>query len=120
MIKDELLNVLNTFNYPVFLQGTIEPDAEIPDDFLTFQITGSDTAAAFDNDDALTAWDINVNYYSRNPANVSTVPVAIRAAMKAAGFIPQSRGFDLIADDPAFTGWAMDFFKLESYNNIIN
>ena len=116
MIKDELLTVLNTFNYPVFLQGTIEPAAEIPDDFITFQITGSDTAAAFDDDDALTAWNINVNYYSRNPANVSTVPEQIRVALKAAGFIPQNRGFDLYSDDPAFTAWAMDFYKLESYN----
>jgi len=116
MIKDDLLNVLEQFGFPVFLQGTIEPDAEFPADFITFQITASDTAAAFDNDDVLTAWDINVNYYSNNPLNVATFPEQIRAALKNAGFIPQGRGVDLPTDEPAFTGWAMDYYKLEQNN----
>lgn len=112
--KENLITILETFGYPVILQGSMQPDEDYPDDFITFQTFDSDTPLSFDNDDAVTTWTFNVNYFSNNPANVAENPPLIRTALKTAGFIPHGRGYDLISDDPNFTGWAMEFDFLES------
>jgi hypothetical protein len=114
IVKDNLITLLETFEIPVILQGTLAPDESFPDDFITFETVDSDTPQAFDNDDGVTVWTFNVNYYSNNPDKVANVPGEIRRTLKAAGFIPQGKGNDLITNEPNFTGWAMEFQFIES------
>ncbi len=116
-IKELIINTLkDAFDYPVFQLGTIEADDEqnddLPADYFTFRIDASEDRS-FDNSDFLTAWDININYFSTNPNNVMTIPKQARQALKAAGFIPQGRGYDLISDEPDYSGWYSDFYYLE-------
>jgi len=55
-------------------------------------------------------------FYSDDPTEVNTIPEQISTALKAAGFIPQGKGNDIMAESPTHTGWAMDFIYRETIN----
>lgn len=112
-MKNNLLSVLEKFGYPVFLQGTFNPDEVYPETFITFWTDAVDDGTHYDNETTSYDWNFTVIIYSNNPATVNEKPNAIRAALKAAGFIPQGKGQDVPSDEPTHTGWAMDFIKTE-------
>ena len=113
-IKELIITTLNNAfnNYPVFQLGTIEESEELPENYFTFRIDSSESRS-FDNDDALTAWDININFFTNDPNKTMTVPNEMRQALKEAGFIPQGRGYDLISDNSDYSGWYSDYYYLE-------
>ena len=113
-MKNKLLTVLNKFGYPVFLQGTINPEQAYPETFLTFWTDAVDDGGHFENETTSYDWNFTVIIYSNNPEIVNEKPNAIIAALKAAGFIPQGKGQDVVSDEPSHTGWAMDFIKTET------
>ena len=112
-MKQKLITALQTFGYPVFLQGTLNPADTYPHTFITFFVDSTDDNAHFDNIVNSVDWHFSVILYSDNPATVNTKPDEIRAALKAAGFIPQGKGNDVMSDEPTHTGWAMDFIYTE-------
>lgn len=111
-MKDLLIGTLEKHGYPVILHGTFGDDP-FPDTFITFLVNDSASAADFDNETVLTAWEYQVNVYSANPDTLSTLAAAIRADLKAVGFIPQGKGRDLPADEPTHTGWTCNYLFLE-------
>lgn len=115
MIKQELLNVLNTFGFPVILHGSLGADEPFPYDFFTFQIIDSPSTAIFDNTPTKTAYNVQVNFYSASPVNVESYANQARTALKAAGFIPQGKGRDIPSDEPTHTGWTCDYYYLADY-----
>ena len=112
-MKQKLITALQTFGYPVFLQGTLNPADAYPHTFITFFVDSTDDNAHFDNIVYSVDWAFSVILYSDNPATVNTKPDEIRAALRAAGFIPQGKGNDVMSDEPTHTGWAMDFIYTE-------
>ena len=113
-MKQKLIDILdNHCPNNVYLQGTMNPDAEYPADFVTFWTPATDDAAHFDNDVAAVDWTFYVIYYSSDPAQVNTKPFEIAAALKAAGFVQRGRGYDILSDEPTHTGWAMEFTCVE-------
>lgn len=112
-MKQKLINALQTFGYPVFLQGTLNPEEAYPKTFITFFTDSTDDGKQYDNNTVSVDWSFSVILYSDNPEIVNTKPNEIRAALKAAGFIPQGKGNDIMSDEPTHTGWAMDFVITE-------
>ena len=112
-MKQKLITELQAFGYPVFLQGTFNPQETYPNTFITFFVDSTDDGAHFDNKTNSIEWRFSVILYSNDPAIVNTKPDEIRATLKAAGFIPQGKGNDLLSDEPTHTGWAMDFIGVE-------
>lgn len=109
-VKQKLINALDTFSPDnVFLQGTLNPDEQYPDKFITFFITMSDLDAFYDNNTNRTDLYITVIFYSNDPTEVATIPSEILAALKSEGFIPENVGNDIMSDVQTHTGWAMDF-----------
>lgn len=117
MMKDELLEALEDLEIPIILQGSIAADEAYPDTFITFRTLSSNTAKSFDNDEVLTTYEINTCVFSRDPLIVASVTADARAALKKAGFIPQGKGYDLISDEPDFSGYATDYYYLEVEKN---
>lgn len=115
-MKLKLLNTLQAFGYPVFLQGTISPAEKYPDTFITFFVDSTSDNGHFDDETNAVDWYISVILYSANAETVNTKPNEMRAALKAAGFIPQGKGNDVLSDEPTHTGWAMDFVITEYLN----
>lgn len=113
-MKDKLVAALLPLGYPVHLQGTIAENEPYPDSFITFFTTDSETVQNFDNAEALTAWQYQVFFYSADPATMKSAPQTIRATLKAAGFIPQGKGYDIPSDQPTHTGWVCEYLYLEN------
>lgn len=117
-MKEKLIEVLDGFcPNCVFLQGTINPEEDYPETFITFFTTDSEFNAFYDDDANRIDWSLSVMYYSSDPAKVQSEPPKIIRALKAEGFIPQNAGIDIISDVDTHTGWAMDFIYPEKYSN---
>lgn len=112
-MKQKLINTLSAFNFPVFLQGTLNPDEAYPQTFITFWTDSTDDNGHFENKTNSVNWSFSVILYSTDPQIVNTKPDEIRAALKSVGFIPQGKGNDIMSDEPTHTGWAMDFIITE-------
>lgn len=114
-VKNFLINTLeSSFNYPVYVQGTIDENEEYPGSFIT--VWTSDTAdnAHYDNETTSVDWYFNVIFYSDSPALIESEPPKIIAALKAAHFIPQGKGHDIPSDTPTHTGWVIEFIYKEN------
>lgn len=117
-MKTALYNALNSIcPNNVYLQGTFDENEAYPDTFVTYWTNYTDDNKHFDDNVVSIDWNFSVMVYSTNPTTLSTTADAIRTALKAAGFIPQGRGNDLMCDKPTHTGWAMEFIKEEIFNN---
>lgn len=116
-MKQKLINALTGCGFvegeTLFLQGTINPAAAYPETFVTFWTDSTDDNGHFDNGVVSVDWSFSVILYSSYAGIVNTKPAEIRAALKAAGFIPQGKGTDIMSDEPTHTGWAMDFIITE-------
>jgi hypothetical protein len=115
-MKQKLISALETFGYPVRLQGTFNADENYPDTFITFLCDDTVDGLHFDNDVISYDWYFSVMFYSNNPTLVNTKPKEIIAVLKSAGFIPQGKGNDIMSDEPTHTGWAMEFIYTEENN----
>lgn len=112
-VKALLTNMLDSLGYPVFLQGSILPEQEYPDSFITFFTLSSDDKEHFDNEVSAWSWLFQVAFYSADPELVESVPATIRKTLKNAGFIPQGKGIDILSDEPTHTGWVQEFYFIE-------
>ena len=112
-MKEKLLEILNGFGYPVFLQGTMNADQAYPETFITFWVAAVDDGSHYDDRPSSFAWEIDVYFYSADPSLTNTKPDEIRKALRAAGFIPDGKGWDTPSDEPTHTGWAQTFRYIE-------
>lgn len=113
-MKQKLIDILERFcPNNVYLQGTMNPDAAYPAEFVTFWTPSTADNAHYNNAVVSVDWLFYVVYYSDDPVKVNTKPFEIAAALKAAGFVQQGRGNDILSDEPTHTGWAMDFASTE-------
>ena len=112
-MKQKLITALQAFGYPVFLQGTMNPDATFPDTFITFWTDYTADGLHFDNAVRSVEWSFSVILYSNDPVIVNTKPDEIRTTLKAEGFIPQGKGQDVASGEATHTGWAMDYIITE-------
>lgn len=110
-----LIEALSAFGYPVFLQGTLNPNESYPNTFITFFTDSTYDNAHFENETKSVVWSFSVILYSNDPVTVNTKPDEIRTQLKKVGFIPQGKGQDILSDEPTHTGWAMDFVITEYF-----
>lgn len=103
-MKQELLNILEQYGYPVRLQGSLGPRQKYPESFFTIWNGSTDDASHYDNDAIATIWDFDVNFYSTSPVLVNAVILDVRNKLKAAGWIVNGKGYDVASDEPTHTG----------------
>lgn len=111
-MKQILLNVLNTFGYPVFLHGSLGENEPFPPAFFTFQTVGS-SDISFDDTDTHAVYRYQVFFYANDPVTVESVAAQSRAALKAEGFIPDGRGIDIPSEEPTHTGWVTEYLYIK-------
>ena len=111
---DNLIAILESFKVPVYRQGSMSQEESYPPTFITFWNNNSPNHAHYDNDDFGTAWDFDVFVYSSDPSTTYSLLDDIRAALKNAGWITPSKGFDVASDEATHTGRALEVFYLET------
>lgn len=112
-MKDELISLLETFGYPVRLQGSFAEDEQYPESFFTFWNNDTSDGSHYDNDAVTYIWDFDVNFYSIDPALVNTVLLDARRLMKTNGWIVSGKGHDLASDEPTHTGRGINVTYIE-------
>lgn len=112
-MEDNLIDILESFGYPVYRQGSMSDDEEYPETFFTFWNNNSPNHSHYDNDEYGTAWDFNIYVYSSNPTLTYSVLADARTALKKAGWITPSKGFDVGSDKATHTGRGLEIFFLE-------
>lgn len=113
-VKNLLLNTLNAaFNVPIYLQGSMSVHDEYPDSFFTFWNNDTNDDAFYDNHETDTIWNFDLNFYSNDPDLVNTVLLEAKPLLKAAGFIVNGSGYDVMSDEPTHTGRGMNLIFVE-------
>lgn len=107
-MEDRLIELLETFGYPVFRQGSLSEDEPYPDTFFTFWCNDEYEAAAYDNETKRVTYDFDVNVYSTDPTTVYSLTSSARALLKKNGFVTPSRGYDVGSDEETHTGRGMN------------
>ena len=97
----------------VIQQGSLSNDDAYPDSFFTFWNNDTTDDAFFDNTETETIWDFDLNFYSNDPALVNSVLLQAKQLLKAAGFIPDGSGHDVLSDEETHTGRGMNLLFIE-------
>ena len=112
-MKEQLIQLLSTFGYPVKLQGSIGQDEKYPENFFTFWNNGTDDGSHYDNDAISYVWNFTINFYSSNPTLVNTILLEAKTLLKKNGWIVGGKGYDVPSDEPTHTGRGIDALYLE-------
>lgn len=103
-MEDLLIETLETFGYPVRLQGSLLEDEPYPDHFFTFWDNGSQGESYYDNGEVSTLFNYDVNFYSISPAYVYTKLREAKSVLEAAGFIVDGEGHSVASDEQTHDG----------------
>ena len=112
-MKDELITLLETFQYPVFLQGSLSKDEAYPESFFTFWNNDSYDNNHYDNEAASYTWSFDVNFYSIDPSLVNSMLLSAKALLKQNGWIISGKGYDVASDEPTHTGRGINALYFE-------
>ena len=113
-MKEFLIELLESFGYPVFLQGSLGVDCAYPESFFTIWNNSSDDNNHYDNEPVSFTWSFDVNFYSVNPELVNNMLLEAKAVLKANGFIISGKGYDLMSDEPTHTGRGMNALIIDN------
>ena len=112
-MEDRLLAILDSFNYPVYRQGSA-PDV-YPPTFVTFWQADAPDISHYDNAPHSTAWEYSVYVYSTDVRTCYNLQAQIIAALRADGWVIPGRGYDARSDNPSHIGRGLDVTYIEYY-----
>ncbi|MCR5652229.1 MAG: hypothetical protein K6F88_00345 [Ruminococcus sp.] len=112
-MKEKLLELLSTFGYEIFLQGSLNKEKPYPDTFFTFWNNNTVDGNHYDNDAISYVWSFTVNFYSTDPELTNSVLLQARTLLKQNDWIVDGKGYDVPVDEPTHTGRAIDVLYLE-------
>lgn len=103
-MEDLLIETLETFGYPVMLQGSMLAEDKYPDHFFTFWNNSSEDSSYYDNEEHSTIYNYSVNFYSIDSALVYTKLREAKTVLKKRGFIVSGDGHSVMSDEPTHDG----------------
>lgn len=113
-MKQLLITLLESFGYPVFLQGSLSEDEAYPESFFTFWNNETPDGSHYDNNAINYIWNFDVNFYSVDPELVNTMLLNAKALLKQNGFIVGGKGYDIASDEPTHTGRGINVLIVEN------
>lgn len=99
-----LIQVLEEFNTPVILQGSMSEDEDYPDNFFTFWNNETEEKEHYNNINHAERANFDVNIYSNDPNVLTTKLREAKEKLKAAGFVITNAGHDVESDVETHTG----------------
>lgn len=103
-MEDLLIELLESFGYPVIRQGSLGEDEDYPENFFTFWNNDSYDGNHYDNNNISDVYNYDVNFYSVNPDATYTKLRETKKLLKSNGFIVSGDGYDVASDEPTHTG----------------
>lgn len=114
-MKKKLIEILENLNYPVFLQGSLNNEAEYPDTFFTFWNFETPESGFYDNGASKAVWGFWIYIYSNDPILVEMELEKARNLLKEAGYIASGKGEDVASDIDTHTGRMIEVYFIENY-----
>ena len=112
-MEDRLIELLESFGYPVIRQGSLTEEDPYPDNFFTFWNNGSSDESHYDNEVVSLVYDYDVNFYSNSPESTyNTLRAAIKL-LKSEGWIISGDGYDVASDEITHTGRGVNVLYLK-------
>ena len=112
-MKEQLIDLLITFGYPVRLQGSLTKDEPYPQSFFTYWNNETIDGSHYDNNAINYVWDFTIFFYSVDPVLVNTMLLQVKSLLKQNGWIISGKGYDVPSDEPSHTGRALDVLYSE-------
>ena len=112
-MKNELIELLSSFGYPVKLQGSIGDNEAYPPSFFTFWNNETADGSHYDNTAISCIWNFTVYFYATDSTLVNTVLENAKALLTQNGWIIGGKGYDVPTDEIFYTGRAIDVLYLE-------
>ena len=112
-MKQALIDLLNTFGYPVKLQGSLTKEEAYPTSFFTFWNNSADDGSHYDNEAINFVWDFTIFFYSVDPDLVNTKLLEAKTLLKQNGWIVGGKGYDVPTDYISHSGRAIDVLFIE-------
>lgn len=113
LIEDKLIELLETFGYPVRRQGSFASQDEYPERFFTFWNNDSRDGTHYDNKGVTIVWDFDVNFYSVDVVLCYDVLGKALDLLKQNGFIVSDRGHDMPSGTTSHIGRGAEVLFLE-------
>ena len=113
-MEDNLIELLESFEYPVIRQGSMGPEEKYPTTFFTFWNASEEGHSFYDNDVASVDWTFQVNVYSTEPELVYSLLDEARRLLKSAGYTITQRGYDVPSDEISHIGRGMVVMFLQN------
>lgn len=99
-----LIDTLSPICDEIMEQGSMGMDEEYPARFFTFWNTATDDHKHYNNAAQGCVWQVEVNFYSKKPADVCGALEEARQALRAAGWIVNGKGHAVGSDTTTHTG----------------
>ena len=116
-VVDDLIEILETFGYPVDRQGSYQQGQAYPKSFFTFwNGSTTDGPSHYDNRPIRTIWSFDVNFYSTDPALVEASLLDARDKLREHGWIIDGQGYDVASDEPTHIGRGFEAIFMEKRN----
>lgn len=115
-MEDKLIELLESFGYPVYRQGSLAEDEAYPETFFTYWNNGEFENQAFDNMTTEVLYDYDVNVYSSDPGKTYSLLKEARTLLRENGFRTPYRGYDVASDEKTHTGRGINVTILNNEN----
>lgn len=112
-MKNQLIELIASFGYPVRLQGSLSKDEPYPNSFFTIWNNETSDGAHYDNNAINYIWSFTINFYSSDPVLVNSVLLSTKTLLKSNGWIVPGKGYDVPSDEKTHTGRAIDALYIE-------
>ena len=112
-MEDELIELLESFDYPVIRQGSLTDNDDYPDDFFTFWNNDTSDGSHYDNETTSLIYNYDVNFYSNSPDHTYDKLREAITLLKANGWIISGDGYDVASDEDTHTGRGVNALYLK-------
>lgn len=114
-MKQKLIDLLESFGFPVFLQGSMNEGDNYPPSFFTFWNFDTPEDSHYNNAPSRAVWGFWVYFYSDDPGIVDQKLADAAALLRGAGWIVDGKGKDVASDEPTHTGRMIVCQFIENY-----
>ena len=113
-MNEEIIKLLESLGYPVYMQGSLPEDAN-PEAFFTFWNFTAEDASYYDNDSKTYEVGYWVYFYSLDPVLPDTMLLEARKILKEHDYVPDGPGKSVMAHNKDYTGKVMEVYKIINY-----
>lgn len=117
---EKLIATLEKYGVKLYRQGSMTPDEQYPDTFLTYWNADTSILKYYDNKPIRIAWTFWIYCYSISYQNVLSLLDQIRTDLKAQGYLIDSLGYDVNSDVPTHSGRMISVIYLQDKGGLKN